>query len=155
MFARAIGDRPSGVGPIRRAASGGSLSIKGASAPQSTILEIKELVAGTTADDVKVSLQVYSFHWNVKPLIYARPQAIFAQCGTIRDAWTLPSSNAETTIIRVKFSEREGMLKAIKQFDGQVADGRTLSVKEVGGTRQKDLIDESMEEDNEASGSKG
>lgn len=47
------------------------------------------------------------------------------------------------------------MLKAIKQFDGQVADGRTLSVKEVGGTRQKDLIDESMEEDNEASGSKG
>ncbi|KAG8979040.1 hypothetical protein FRC05_009250 [Tulasnella sp. 425] len=134
LFARAIGDRPSGVGPIRRAASGGSLSIKGASAPQSTVLEIKELVAGTTADDVK---------------------AIFAQCGTIRDAWTLPSSNAETTIIRVKFSEREGMLKAIKQFDGQVADGRTLSVKEVGGTRQKDLIDESMEEDNEASGSKG
>lgn len=83
------------------------------------------------------------------------PQAIFSQCGTIKDAWTLPSSNAETTVIRVKFTERDGMLKAIKQFDGQVADGRTLSVKEIGATRQKDLIDENMEEDNEASGSKG
>ncbi|KAG8988077.1 hypothetical protein FRB90_002971 [Tulasnella sp. 427] len=135
LFARALdGGRPSGVGPMRRAASGGSLSIKGASAPQSTILEIKELVAGTSADDVK---------------------AIFSQCGIIRDAWTLPSGNSETTVIRVKFAERDGMLKAIKQFNGQVADGRTLSVKEVGPARQKDLIDEGMEEDNEASGSKG
>ncbi|KAG9050915.1 hypothetical protein FS837_001089 [Tulasnella sp. UAMH 9824] len=134
LFAKAMGDRPSGVGPIRRKASGGPLSIKGASAPQGTILEIRELVAGTTAEDVK---------------------AIFTQCGTIKDAWTLPSSNAETTVIRVKFTERDGMLKAIKQFDGQVADGRTLSVKEVGTTRQKDLIEQDMEEDNEASGSKG
>lgn len=82
-------------------------------------------------------------------------QAIFSQCGSIKDAWTLPSSNSDTAVIRVKFNERDGMLKAIKQFDGQVADGRTLSVKEVGSTRPKDLIDESMEEDNEASGSKG
>jgi len=119
LFQRALGARSGGEGTTvtagrstngGRVPSGGSLSIKGASAPPSTTVEIKELVAGTTAEDVKM---------------------IFSECGTITDAWTIPSGSVETTTIRVKFASRDSMTKAIQRFDQQQADGRTLSVKEV------------------------
>lgn len=56
LLAKALGStggtaRPNAGG---RVASGGSLSIKGASVPVSSTLEIRELVAGTTPEDVKV-----------------------------------------------------------------------------------------------------
>jgi len=123
LFQKALGSgggsavpRSNGGG---RVASGGSLSIKGASAPASTTLEIQELVAGTSAEDVKM---------------------IFSECGAITDAWSIPSGNSETTTIRVKFADRAGMSKAINQFDQQQADGRTLSVKEVVAPSVKSVI---------------
>ncbi|KAG8904624.1 hypothetical protein FRB99_001421 [Tulasnella sp. 403] len=109
-----------GSGP--RMSSGSSLSIKGASAPASTTLEVRELLIGTTPEDVK---------------------AIFSECGEITNAWSLPSGNPETTVIRVQFTDRESMRKAIQQFDQQQADGRVLSVKEVAVNKaaQKDAMD--------------
>lgn len=43
----------------------------------------------------------------------------------------MPSGSSETTVIQVKFADRAAMTKAIQQYDGQQADGRVLSVKEV------------------------
>ncbi|KAG8882079.1 hypothetical protein FRB97_008749 [Tulasnella sp. 331] len=115
----AVGGRGSAAGG--RVASGGSLSIKGASAPPSTTVEIQELVAGTSADDVKM---------------------IFSECGAITDAWTIPSGSPETTTVRVKFMNRDSMAKAIQRFDQQQADGRTLSVKEVVAPSVKSVAPE-------------
>ncbi|KAG9038292.1 hypothetical protein FRB95_002253 [Tulasnella sp. JGI-2019a] len=123
LFSRALGGSGVAVGGRGsaggRVASGGSLSIKGASAPPSTTVEIQELVAGTSADDVKM---------------------IFSECGAIADAWTVPSRSQETTTVRVKFVNRDAMTRAIQRFDQQQADGRTLSVKEVVPPSVKSVV---------------
>jgi len=135
LLQKALGDSGAGssrLGAGGRVPSGGSLSIKGASAPSSTTLEIRELVAGTTAEDVK---------------------AIFSQCGQITDAWVVPSGSSSTTVIRVTFTDRAGMTQAIKKFDQEPADGRVLSVKEVVAPSVAKVLDTAMELD--SVGSKG
>lgn len=83
-------------------------SIKGAGSPQ-TVVDVTGLVAGTTAEDVA---------------------AIFKQCGTIIDKKLIPGPEVK---VRVTFSTPQQALSAVNKFDGKPADGKTLSVKPLGG----------------------
>ncbi|KAG8932778.1 hypothetical protein FRC02_000547 [Tulasnella sp. 418] len=93
--------------PVSRS---GGFSIKGAGAKESTTLEIRQLVTGTTPEDVKM---------------------IFSQCGKITEAKSMPCDETDSVIIRVTFEKSQDMKNAIRQFNGQEADGRTLVVEEV------------------------
>jgi len=135
LFQKALG---SGGGGSSRASGGrvpssGSISIKGASAPASATLEMRELLSGTTVDDVKFILK---------------------DNGEILDAWALPSNDPTTTVIRVKFAKREDMLGTCKKYDGQQADGKTLSVKEVAAPAVTKALQD-IEMDSGESASKG
>lgn len=86
------------------------LSIKGASsASQGNVVEVTGLVAGTTPDDVV---------------------AIFKRCGEIVKAASM--SNRPEVTIRVTFKAPAAASAAVQKFDGQPADGKTLSVQIVG-----------------------
>ncbi|KAF8907998.1 hypothetical protein CPB85DRAFT_1376449 [Mucidula mucida] len=90
-------------------ATGGHLTIKGASTGQDNTVEVSGLVAGTTADDVKT---------------------IFKRCGEIISAKSVPGGGELK--IRVTFKNPKDAQTAVRTFDKQQADGKTLSVHVVG-----------------------
>lgn len=59
------------------------------------------------------------------------PQAIFKRCGPITKAIL---SQRDPVAVRVTFKHEADAQAAVSKFDGQPADGRTLSVQIVGGT---------------------
>ena len=61
----------------------------------------------------------------------SRIQAIFKRCGPIISA-VLHSSNPDI-IVRLTYKHEKDAQAAVSKFDGQPADGRTLSVSVVGG----------------------
>ncbi|KAJ8696218.1 hypothetical protein PTI98_006104 [Pleurotus ostreatus] len=88
--------------------SSGELNIKGAGSQN--VVEVTGLVDGTTADDVA---------------------AIFKRCGTVTNTKAVPGGE---TKIRVTFKEPASATAAVQKFNGQVADGKVLSVRIVGAT---------------------
>ncbi|KAF7321570.1 Proline dehydrogenase [Mycena kentingensis (nom. inval.)] len=90
---------------------GGGLSIKGAStSSKGNVVEVTGLVSGTSADDVA---------------------AIFKRCGEIVKTASIPGPQVT---IRVTFKTPAAASAAVSKFDGQPADGKTLSVRVVGTT---------------------
>ena len=57
-------------------------------------------------------------------------QAIFKRCGPITKSVL---SKREPVTVRVTFKHEKDAQAAVSKFDGQPADGRTLSVSVVGG----------------------
>ncbi|EPQ55056.1 hypothetical protein GLOTRDRAFT_138761 [Gloeophyllum trabeum ATCC 11539] len=90
---------------------GGDISIKGASM-RGNVVEVTGLVRGTTAADV---------------------EAIFKRCGPITKA-TVVSSPGQDVTVRLTYKNAPDAQAAVKKFDKQQADGRTLRVEIVGGT---------------------
>jgi len=88
--------------------SSSELSIKGAA--NGNVIEVTGLVQGTTADDVA---------------------AIFKRCGDITAKKLMPGSEVR---IRLTYKTQSAAEQAVKTFDKQPADGKTLSVKIVGST---------------------
>jgi hypothetical protein len=96
--------------------SDGQLSIKGASTPnQGNVVEVAGLVRGTTAEDVS---------------------AIFKRCGAIANTKAVSSAPPyqDSVTIRVTFKASASAAVAVQKFHNQTADGKTLSVKIVGGS---------------------
>jgi len=88
------------------------ISIKGASV-RGNLIEVKGLVAGTTADDV---------------------EAIFKRCGPIVKSYVQsPGPTDGSVAVRLVFKEEKDALSAVRKFNGETADGRTLVVRSVGG----------------------
>ncbi|KAI0262560.1 hypothetical protein BC834DRAFT_890754 [Gloeopeniophorella convolvens] len=86
------------------------LSILGAST-RGNVVEVTGLVKGTSAEDV---------------------EAIFKRCGPITQSSVKQSGNGEVTV-RLTFKQEKDAREAVRTFDKQVADGRTLGVRIVGG----------------------
>ncbi|KAF8583834.1 hypothetical protein K439DRAFT_1634055 [Ramaria rubella] len=83
------------------------LSIKGAGLPQQPIVEVKGLVAGTTAEDVR---------------------AIFQTCGPILKARLSNTSTEQSPHVLLYYEKREHAQSAVSKFNGLPADGQKLSV---------------------------
>ena len=83
------------------------ISIKGAS-NNHNIVEVTGLLQGTTAADVTT---------------------IFKRCGDVVTSRAIPGPEVA---IRLTFKDPKSAQEAIKTFNGQQADGKTLSVKLVG-----------------------
>jgi hypothetical protein len=61
-------------------------------------------------------------------------QAIFKRCGPIVKSYVQsPGPTDGTVVVRLVFKEERDALSAVKKFNGETADGRTLIVKSVGG----------------------
>ncbi|ETW74957.1 hypothetical protein HETIRDRAFT_482766 [Heterobasidion irregulare TC 32-1] len=88
----------------------GELSIRGASS-RGNVVEVTGLVSGTTAEDV---------------------EAIFKRCGPITQSSAKPTA-AGGVSVRLTFKHEKDAKTAETQFDKQVADGKTLHVKVIGG----------------------
>lgn len=100
------------VRALEKATGGKDISIKGAGV-RGNLIEVKGLVAGTTADDV---------------------EAIFKRCGPIVKSYVQsPGPTDGSVAVRLVFKEERDALSAVKKFNGETADGRTLVVKSVGG----------------------
>ncbi|TFY53860.1 hypothetical protein EVJ58_g9206 [Rhodofomes roseus] len=93
---------------LREALGEKGLSIKGASS-RGNVVEVAGLANGTSAADV---------------------EAIFKRCGPITNSVL---SKREPPVVRVTFKHEKDAQDAVAKFDGQPADGRTLSVRVVGG----------------------
>ncbi|KAH9917547.1 uncharacterized protein B0H18DRAFT_1087048 [Fomitopsis serialis] len=93
---------------LRDALGEKGLSIKGASS-RGNVVEVAGLANGTSAADV---------------------EAIFKRCGPITQSVL---SKRDPPIVRVTFKHEKDAQAAVAKFDGQPADGRTLSVRVVGG----------------------
>jgi hypothetical protein len=91
--------------------SGGSINIKGASGAVGNVVEVRGLVAGTSADDVK---------------------AIFQQCGPVTESKLMSTKNGGDVVVRVVFKNPKDAQAAVIKFDGQNADGKRLGVKILG-----------------------
>ncbi|EIM85076.1 MFS general substrate transporter [Stereum hirsutum FP-91666 SS1] len=89
--------------------AGGPLQIKGAS-NRGNVVDVSGLVAGTSAADV---------------------EAIFKRCGAITNSAVRNTQGGVT--VRLTYKNEKDAKEAVTTFDGQVADGRTLVVKVVGG----------------------
>ncbi|KAF8484110.1 hypothetical protein JB92DRAFT_2821718 [Gautieria morchelliformis] len=83
------------------------LSIKGAGQPAQPIVEVKGLVSGTTAEDVK---------------------AIFQSCGPISKARLSSTSTEQSPHVLLYYENRENALNAVTKFNGLPADGQKLVV---------------------------
>jgi RNA recognition motif. (a.k.a. RRM, RBD, or RNP domain) len=61
-------------------------------------------------------------------------QAIFKRCGPITQSSVkqTPGGNGDVTV-RLTFKQEKDAREAVRVFDKQVADGRTLGVRVVGG----------------------
>jgi hypothetical protein len=92
-----------------RSGSGTPISIKGASSSPQNVVDVKGLVAGTTADDVK---------------------AIFVSTGAITNAKLIGPKN--DPVVRITYKDPQGAKEAIEKYHGQNADGKKLEVKLVG-----------------------
>jgi len=88
----------------------GELSIRGASS-RGNVIEVTGLVRGTTAEDV---------------------EAIFKRCGPITQSSAKTAPGGDVTV-RLTFKHDKDARTAVENFNGQVADGRPLSVRIVGG----------------------
>jgi len=87
------------------------ITIKGASM-RGNLIEVRGLVAGTTADDV---------------------EAIFRRCGHIVSSSVHTHAAIDgSVVVRLLFKEEKDALYAVRKFNGETADGRTLTVKSVG-----------------------
>ncbi|KZT69703.1 hypothetical protein DAEQUDRAFT_756839, partial [Daedalea quercina L-15889] len=93
---------------LREALGEKGLSIKGASS-RGNVVEVAGLAPGTSAADV---------------------EAIFKRCGPITKSVL---SKRDPPVVRVTFKHENEAQAAVAKFDGQPADGRTLSVRVVGG----------------------
>lgn len=61
-------------------------------------------------------------------------QAIFKRCGPIVKSYVQsPGPTDGSVVVRLVFKEEKDALSAVKKFNGETADGRTLIVKSVGG----------------------
>ena len=61
-------------------------------------------------------------------------QAIFKRCGPIVKSYVQsPGPTDGSVVVRLVFKEERDALSAVKKFNGETADGRTLIVKSVGG----------------------
>ncbi|KAH9060531.1 hypothetical protein EDB87DRAFT_1789926 [Lactarius vividus] len=87
------------------------LSIRGAST-RGNVVEVTGLVKGTTAEDV---------------------EAIFKRCGHITQSSVKQSHGNADVTVRLTFKQDNDAREAVRVFDQQVADGRTLGVRVVGG----------------------
>ncbi|KAI9441975.1 hypothetical protein F5148DRAFT_988922 [Russula earlei] len=87
------------------------LSIRGAST-RGNVVEVTGLVKGTTAEDV---------------------EAIFKRCGPITQSSVQPLLGNGDVTVRLTFKREKDAREAVRVFDKQVADGRTLGVRVVGG----------------------
>ncbi|KAF7980850.1 hypothetical protein HWV62_29469 [Athelia sp. TMB] len=93
--------------------SSGGFNIKGASSiKDGNVVQISGLVKGTTPADV---------------------EAIFKRCGAITSSKLHSSPTSENVVIRIVFKAAASATTAVQKFNGQQADGRTLSVTIVGG----------------------
>jgi len=92
-------------------ATGGSINIKGASGAVGNVVEVRGLVAGTSADDVK---------------------AIFQQCGPVTESKLMPTKNGADVVVRIVYKNPKDAQAAVSKFDGQNADGKRLGVKILG-----------------------
>ncbi|KAF9782389.1 hypothetical protein BJ322DRAFT_1010376 [Thelephora terrestris] len=100
------------VRALENATGSKDISIRGASV-RGNLIEVKGLVGGTTADDV---------------------EAIFKRCGPIVKSYVQsPGPTDGSVVVRLVFKEERDALSAVKKFNGETADGRTLIVKSVGG----------------------
>jgi len=72
------------------------------------VVEVRELVKGTTAADV---------------------EAIFKRCGKVLSSKLVKSSKADSETVHVKFENQDQATKAVSMFNGQTADGRILQVE--------------------------
>ncbi|KDQ55135.1 hypothetical protein JAAARDRAFT_60096 [Jaapia argillacea MUCL 33604] len=92
--------------------SGGDISIKGASS-RGNVVRVTGLVKGTTAADV---------------------EAIFKRCGhIISSSLETPTGPQSDPSVRLTYKNSADAQAAIKKFDGQQADGKTLRVTVLGG----------------------
>jgi len=87
------------------------LSIRGAST-RGNVVEVTGLVKGTTAEDV---------------------EAIFKRCGPITQSSVKQTNGSGDVTVRLTFKQEKDAREAVRVFDKQVADGRTLGVRIVGG----------------------
>jgi len=87
------------------------LSIRGAST-RGNVVEVTGLVKGTTAEDV---------------------EAIFKRCGPITQSSVKQMHGNADVTVRLTFKQEKDARDAVRVFDQQVADGRTLGVRVVGG----------------------
>ncbi|KAI0301562.1 hypothetical protein B0F90DRAFT_1718229 [Multifurca ochricompacta] len=87
------------------------LSIRGAST-RGNVVEVTGLVKGTTAEDV---------------------EAIFKRCGPVTQSSVKQILGTGDVTVRLTFKQEKDAREAVRVFDKQVADGRTLGVRVVGG----------------------
>lgn len=87
------------------------LSIRGAST-RGNVVEVTGLVKGTTAEDV---------------------EAIFKRCGPITQSSVKQTHGTADVTVRLTFKQEKDAREAVRVFDQQVADGRTLGVRIIGG----------------------
>ncbi|KAA1470626.1 hypothetical protein DENSPDRAFT_836460 [Dentipellis sp. KUC8613] len=98
------------AGLVGAGSRGGELSIRGASS-KGNVVDVSGLVRGTTAEDV---------------------EAIFKRCGPITQSSAKNSPDGGVTV-RLTFKNDKDARASVESFNGQVADGRTLAVRIVGG----------------------
>ena len=61
-------------------------------------------------------------------------QAIFKRCGPIVKSYVQSPGPADGSVaVRLVFKEERDALSAVRKFNGETADGRTLIVRSVGG----------------------
>ena len=101
------------------------LSIKGAGQPAQPIVEVKGLVSGTTAEDVKVRVRQNSYLLAILMMLY---KAIFQTCGPISKARLSNTSTEQSPHVLLYYESREHALNAVTKFNGLPADGQKLIV---------------------------
>ncbi|KAI5118959.1 hypothetical protein M0805_009370 [Coniferiporia weirii] len=101
--------RAIGLAPGR--SSTADLSIRGASAAGSNVVQIENLASGTTAADV---------------------EAIFKRCGPIIESYNHGPENASKVTVRLKFKSSDDAKRAVNEYNGKSADGNTLVVSIIG-----------------------
>ena len=60
-------------------------------------------------------------------------QAIFKRCGPITQSSVKQTVGGGDVTVRLTFKQEKDAREAVRVFDNQVADGRTLGVRVVGG----------------------
>lgn len=105
------------------------LSIKGAGQPAQPIVEVKGLVSGTTADDVKVWYREgCHIYIHVLAVLMSLFKAIFQNCGPISKARLSSTSTEQSPHVLLYYENREHALNAVAKFNGLPADGQKLVV---------------------------
>ncbi len=115
------------------------LSIRGAST-RGNVVEVTGLVKGTTAEDVEVSDCLtcetdLAFRWQYyhTTVLTSTLQAIFKRCGPITQSSVKQTHGSADVTVRLTFKQEKDAREAVRVFDQQVADGRALGVRVVGG----------------------